>query len=178
MLGLDYADDDAEPTEVAGSLAARWADRAVGTIDGHDIFAAIDEARRRGIPGLRRYNDGISDARGRHLASALSKVFGWVAPAPEDRRKSRRRHVQAAATREARSRLDQRRTPPGLEVRRLARLSLRPADQVARALRRPAVPGQGDRARDLPNAGARIGIPFFYVASCRFQGRSLVISWL
>jgi integrase len=77
-LGLIYPVDEGEPTVTHGGLAERWADRPVGTIDSHDVYGAVDEARRRGMPGLGRRNDGISDARGRAMGRTLSKLFGWL----------------------------------------------------------------------------------------------------
>ena len=77
ILGLDYV-DGSEPTLRKGGLAERWKDKPLGEIDGHDIYSLIDEARRRGIPGMGRSNAGISDARGRHLANALGGLFGWL----------------------------------------------------------------------------------------------------
>jgi len=38
----------------------------------------IDEARRSGIPGLERRNSGVSDARARKMADAISEMFGWI----------------------------------------------------------------------------------------------------
>ena len=79
LLGLSYpADDGSEPIKAKGGLAARWADKPVADIDGHDIHAVIDEARRHGVPGMNRRTEGISDARGRLLARALSKMFSWL----------------------------------------------------------------------------------------------------
>ena len=48
------------------------------TIDGHDIHAVTDEARRIGVPGRGTKSDGPSEARARHLFSALSKMFSWL----------------------------------------------------------------------------------------------------
>src|SRR5262245_15068663 len=76
ILGLDYPIDGAEPTEVPGGLAQRWRDKPIAEIDGHDLYSVIDEARHRGIPGVERRNEGISDARGRKMADALSPLFG------------------------------------------------------------------------------------------------------
>jgi integrase len=78
ILGLDYPQENGEPTEIEGGLAARWRDKPVSEIDGHDIHTLIDEARRRGIPGLERRNEGISDPRGRKMADALGGMFGWL----------------------------------------------------------------------------------------------------
>lgn len=76
-LGLLYP-LEGEPTAARGGLAERWADRPVTSIDGHDIHGVVDEARRRGMPGLGRRNAGISDARGRAMGRTLSKFFGWL----------------------------------------------------------------------------------------------------
>jgi integrase len=76
-LGLLYP-LEGEPTVARGGLAERWADRQVTSIDGHDIHGVVDEARRRGMPGLGRRNDGISDARGRAMGRTLSKFFAWL----------------------------------------------------------------------------------------------------
>jgi len=77
-LGLLYPRDGGEPTETKGGLAARWRDKPVTEIDGHDVYSLIDESRRRGVPGLGRTNKGLSDARGRKMARTLSKMFGWL----------------------------------------------------------------------------------------------------
>lgn len=74
LLGLDP--DTLEP--VAGGLAERWADRDARSIDGHDIFQVLDEARRVGVPGVAPRNDGASDSRARALGAALSSAFGWM----------------------------------------------------------------------------------------------------
>jgi integrase len=78
ILGLDYPADGGEPTEVKGGLAERWREKPISEIDGHDIYAIIDEARRRGIPGMKRRTEGISDNRGRKVHAELSRLFGWL----------------------------------------------------------------------------------------------------
>jgi integrase len=82
LLGLDYPRDcdpaHCEPQVIPGSLAATWADKPVAEIDGHDIHAVVDEARKLGIPGLKRTNDGTSEARGRKMHAALSNLFRWA----------------------------------------------------------------------------------------------------
>ena len=78
LLGLNYPPTRNEPTEMKGGLVARWSDRAVTEIDGHDIYSVVDEARKRGIPGIGRRNEGVSDARGRAMVRALSKMFAWL----------------------------------------------------------------------------------------------------
>jgi integrase len=59
-------------------LADRWAERPVTEIDGHDIHTVVDEARRLGIPGLKRRTDGPSEPRARKLYGVLSKLFSWL----------------------------------------------------------------------------------------------------
>jgi integrase len=76
-LGWHYP-SEGEPIAARGGLAERWADRPVTAIDGHDIYGVVDEARRRGIPGIMRRNEGLSDARGRAAGRALSKFFAWL----------------------------------------------------------------------------------------------------
>jgi integrase len=61
VLGLVYA-GDGSVTPTRGGLAARWADRAVASIDAHDIHAAIDESRRSALV----------------LARVLSHMFTWL----------------------------------------------------------------------------------------------------
>ncbi len=78
VLGVDYRKDDGEPTEIKSSLASRWRDRPVGEINSDDVYTAVDEARRHSIAGLNKRNEGISDARGRSVARALGKLFGWL----------------------------------------------------------------------------------------------------
>jgi integrase len=74
-LGLDPDDEDLAP--IPGGLAGRWADRDARSIDGHDVHAVVDEARRIGTPGIQARRDGASESRARALHSALSAFFGW-----------------------------------------------------------------------------------------------------
>lgn len=76
VLGL--AHDKDELSIIKGSLSARWSDRPAAEITEADVHGAIEEARRRGIPGLEQRTRGLSDARGRHLGRALGKLFGWL----------------------------------------------------------------------------------------------------
>ena len=78
LLGFRYPADGGEPITIAGGLASRWGDRLASSVDAHDIYSVIDEARRVGIPGLDRRRDGASDAQGRAMAAALSKLFSWL----------------------------------------------------------------------------------------------------
>ncbi len=78
LIGLAYPIDGGEPSEIKDSLIARWRDKPISEIDGHDIYSVTDEARRLGVPGLGRRNGGLSDARGRKLGRTLSKLFGWL----------------------------------------------------------------------------------------------------
>ena len=73
LLGLDP-----DGQVIRGGLCDRWKDRPVTEVTGHDIHAATDEARQRGIPELGAKKDGASEARARHLFSALSSMFIWL----------------------------------------------------------------------------------------------------
>jgi integrase len=77
LLGLRYPTDGGEPEVIKGGLCERWADRTVGGIDGHDIWAVIDETRRVGVPGLKRRSDDPTDALARVMLASLSSFFGW-----------------------------------------------------------------------------------------------------
>jgi Phage integrase family. len=78
LLGWSYPGEGSDPTIVEGGLSHRWRDKPIADIDGHDIHAVVDEARRDGVPGVKRRNDGSSDARGRAMARCLSKLFAWL----------------------------------------------------------------------------------------------------
>jgi integrase len=75
ILGIG-ADD--EMALARGGVAHRWRDTPIDSITGDDIFRAVDEARRRGVPGVAS-RGGASEARARHVASCLSVMFGWLA---------------------------------------------------------------------------------------------------
>ena len=77
VLGLRYPLDGGEATVIKGGLAQRWATKPVHTFNSDDVHGAITEARRSGTPGRKRRNKGMSDARGRHMARALSRFFNW-----------------------------------------------------------------------------------------------------
>jgi integrase len=74
MLGL--RPDDLTP--IHGGLAQRWHDQPVDSIDGHDLWSAIDEAKRHAVPGRVARNKGVSEPRGRALHAALSGLFTWL----------------------------------------------------------------------------------------------------
>jgi integrase len=73
---LGLRPDDLEP--MTSGLADRWSDRDVRSIEAGDLFAAIDEARRLGTPGIAPRRSGKSEGRARKLHSALSVMFGWL----------------------------------------------------------------------------------------------------
>jgi integrase len=75
-FGLDYTDED-QPIRTKGGLADRWSDKEITSITSDDVHGVVDEARRRGIPGLVRRNHSLSNPRGRAMARVLSKFFGW-----------------------------------------------------------------------------------------------------
>ena len=66
-------------TLIPKGLADRWDGRLVAEIDGHDIYALIEETRRSGAPGLERRSDGPTEARARAMLSCLSRMFAWLA---------------------------------------------------------------------------------------------------
>ncbi|MGJ5095621.1 tyrosine-type recombinase/integrase [Bradyrhizobium oligotrophicum] len=76
LLGWDFSED--EPAMVKGGLADRFRDKPVLDFDGDEIYALIAEARRHGVPGMARRSAAPSDARGRHMAAALSAFFKWL----------------------------------------------------------------------------------------------------
>jgi integrase len=79
LLGLHYSiDGNGEPEPSRNGLAERWADRDVRSIDGHDIWAVIDEARTKGVPGMEVRNHDPSEARARLAYVALSSLFTWL----------------------------------------------------------------------------------------------------
>jgi integrase len=73
---LGFNADDLAPN--VGGLARRWADRDVRSIDAHDLYAVVEEARRLGTPGIPVRGEKISESRARHLHDALSGMFGWL----------------------------------------------------------------------------------------------------
>jgi site-specific recombinase XerD len=78
ILGLNYPADGGEPAVVPGGLSSRWAKKAIGEVDAAAIYSVVDEARRRGVPGMGARNGGVSDSRGRLVSRTLSKMFGWL----------------------------------------------------------------------------------------------------
>src|SRR5262249_767597 len=63
---------------IAGGLAARWNDKAVGKIDGHDIHTTVAETRERGAPGLERRSEQPTESRARAMLSVLSRMYRWL----------------------------------------------------------------------------------------------------
>jgi integrase len=63
---------------IPGGLAARWADKPLAQIDGHDIHQLVAETRERGAPGLERRSDGQTESRARAILSCLSRMFRWL----------------------------------------------------------------------------------------------------
>jgi integrase len=79
VLGLSYGKEDAVPTLIRGGLAERWAEIPAVEIDANMVFAVVDEARRRAIPGRPASNPRASDSRGRVMANTIGKLFAWAA---------------------------------------------------------------------------------------------------
>jgi integrase len=71
-LGLD-----SEINMVGGGLANRWRDKKLTEIDSGDIYGAISEAVRAGIPGSEARKTGSVESRGREMAKALGRMFRW-----------------------------------------------------------------------------------------------------
>ena len=63
---------------IPGGLAARWADKPLAQIDGHDIHAIVADTRERGAPGLKRRSSGPTESRARAMFAVLSKLFAWL----------------------------------------------------------------------------------------------------
>ena len=63
---------------IPAGLAARWHDKPVAKIDGHDIHTLIVETRERGAPGLQRRSEQPTESRARAMLSVISKMFGWL----------------------------------------------------------------------------------------------------
>jgi len=82
MLGLRWS-RDADPAATApqvikGGLADIWGDKPLASLDGHDIHSVVDEARKLGIRGLGKRNNGVSESRGRKMHAALNIFFRWA----------------------------------------------------------------------------------------------------
>jgi integrase len=76
LLGLQPTADGLEV--IPGGLAARWADKPLVAIDGHDIHQLVVETRERGAPGLKRRSDGPTETRARAMLTCLSRLFRWL----------------------------------------------------------------------------------------------------
>jgi len=76
LLGLQPTAESLEV--IPGGLAARWADKALAQIDGHDIHQLVAETRERGAPGLERRSDGPTETRARAMLTTLSRMFRWL----------------------------------------------------------------------------------------------------
>jgi integrase len=61
-----------------GGLVARWGNRQIAEIDGHDIHAVVADTRERGAAGLERRSDGPTESRARAMLSVLSRMFRWL----------------------------------------------------------------------------------------------------
>jgi integrase len=75
LLGLD---PKRNLEVIVGGLAQRWADKPLAEIDGHDVFALIEEVRRSGVPGRKRRSDGPTDALARAMLATMSRAFSWL----------------------------------------------------------------------------------------------------
>ena len=79
LLGLIFSiDGNGDPQPSKGGLLQRWAYRDVRSIDAHDVFAVVEEARSLGVPGTVARHQNPSEARARLLYVALSSLFSWL----------------------------------------------------------------------------------------------------
>ena len=76
LLGMRIDGDKLEV--IAKGLVDRWRDRIITEITGDDVFALIEEARERGVPGMEVRNEGPSENRALAMYARLSKLFGWL----------------------------------------------------------------------------------------------------
>jgi integrase len=79
LLGFDPKNDLAI---ISNGLAARWHDKPLAQIDGHDVHNLIEETRQYGAPGLERRSDGPTESRARAMLACLSKLFNWLKQPP------------------------------------------------------------------------------------------------
>lgn len=78
QLGVGLGADGQTLELVRGGLAQRWQSRAIADITDDDVFAIVDEARFKSVPGLSARNKEPSENRARHMYSALSRMFSWL----------------------------------------------------------------------------------------------------
>jgi integrase len=84
LLGLKWPRDCEDPTKtdpeiIRGGLAGgAWADKSIANVDGHDVYAVLIDAKKKGIAGLKRRNREESDNRARKMRGALSGFFKWA----------------------------------------------------------------------------------------------------
>jgi integrase len=76
LLGLQPTGEGLQV--IPGGLAARWGDKPLSAVDGHDIHQVVAETRERGAPGLERRSDGQTESRARAMLSCLSRMFRWL----------------------------------------------------------------------------------------------------
>lgn len=79
LLGLAFAKDGTEASALKDGLVDRWAMKHVRAITADDVYLAVDDAVRKGAPGLsrRRKTHQRSEPFGRSLHSALGAFFAW-----------------------------------------------------------------------------------------------------
>ena len=68
----------AGPPRRRATTRSTEADKPVAEIDGHDIYAVVDETRRLGIPGRGRRSEGPTEPLARAMYATLSKMFSWL----------------------------------------------------------------------------------------------------
>ena len=78
VFGLLYRDHGDTVTLIPKSLADRWRDKPVGTITDDDVFRAIDEAYRKGVPGRGAREGGPLISRKREMTKIFSSFLRWL----------------------------------------------------------------------------------------------------
>ena len=78
LLGLRPKEDGSLELIPKGQ-SERWRNKLLDAINEDDIFKVIDQARLKGVPGLKKKNHGPSESRARAMHAVLSKMFSWLA---------------------------------------------------------------------------------------------------
>jgi integrase len=65
-------------TTIPRGLADRWRDKPISEITDDDIYAIVDEARAKGVPGLERRAKGPTKGQARAMYANLSTLFAWL----------------------------------------------------------------------------------------------------
>ena len=78
VFRLLYPDHDHASHRHSKSLADRWSDKPVNSITDDDVFRAMDEAYRKGVPGRAAREGGPLISRKREMSKILSGFLRWL----------------------------------------------------------------------------------------------------